>query len=44
MYGAETRGLQARRFGNCRIAHVLTLKFVMCKGRDCVRVIFGRSW
>jgi hypothetical protein len=24
--------LETRRFGNCRIAHVVTLEFVMCKG------------
>jgi hypothetical protein len=34
MYCAEIRGLEIRRFGNCRIAHAVTLKFVMSKGRE----------
>ncbi len=34
MYCAEIRGLEIRRFGNCRIAYAETLKFVMSKGRE----------
>jgi hypothetical protein len=34
MYCAEIRGLEIRRFGNCRIAHAETLKFVMSKGQE----------
>jgi len=36
VFGAETRGLETRGFGNCRIAHVVTLKIVIYKGREFV--------